>query len=41
MDTASKLIKGETVNKEILTDLVVIGPGETAKADTYEYKAGC
>jgi ribose transport system substrate-binding protein len=41
METASKLIKGDSVEKTILTDLVVIGPGETDKADQYEYKAGC
>jgi ribose transport system substrate-binding protein len=41
METASKLIKGESVEKTILTDLVVIGPGESEKADKYEYKAGC
>lgn len=41
METADKLIKGQSVDKTILTELVVIGPGETAKADKYEYKAGC
>jgi ribose transport system substrate-binding protein len=41
METASKLIKGDSVEKTILTDLVVIGPGESDKADQYEYKAGC
>ena len=41
METASKLMKGESVEKTILTELVVIGPGESDKADKYEYKAGC
>lgn len=41
MQTAEKLIKGQSVDKTILTELVVIGPGDTAKADQYEYKAGC
>lgn len=41
MQTANKLIKGEAVKHIIFTDLVVIGPGEDAKADKYEYKAGC
>ena len=41
MQTASKLIKGQSVKRTILTDLIVIGPGEDAKADKYEYKAGC
>lgn len=41
MQTASKLIKGQTVQHTILTDLIVIGPGEDAMADKYEYKAGC
>ena len=41
MQVASSLIDGKPVNKQNLTDLVVIGTGENAKADQYEYKAGC
>jgi len=41
MQVASSLIDGKPVNKQHLTDLVVIGTGENAKADQYEYKAGC
>jgi ribose transport system substrate-binding protein len=41
MQTAAALIDGEEVEPEILTELVVIREGEEAKADEYEYKAGC
>lgn len=41
MQTAAALIDGEEVEPEILTELVVIREGEDAKADEYEYKAGC
>lgn len=41
METASKLIKGQAVEKKITTDLVLIKSAETDKADKYEYKAGC
>jgi ribose transport system substrate-binding protein len=41
MQVASSLIDGKPVNKQNLTDLVVIRTGENAKADQYEYKAGC
>jgi ribose transport system substrate-binding protein len=41
METAAKLIKGQSVPRTQLTELVVIGPGESAKADKYEYKANC
>jgi ribose transport system substrate-binding protein len=41
MQTAKLLINGKTVKKSIVTELVVIKAGENAKADKYEYKAGC
>ena len=41
MQNAAALIDGEEVEPEVLTDLVVIRQGEDAKADEYEYKAGC
>jgi ribose transport system substrate-binding protein len=41
MQTADKLIKGEPVTATQLTDLVVIGPGQDALADKYEYKSSC
>jgi ribose transport system substrate-binding protein len=41
MQVADALIQGKPVQPQNLTDLAVIGPGETGKADQYEYKAGC
>lgn len=41
METAKKLIGGETVEKKITTDLVLIKSSDTKKADEFEYKAGC
>lgn len=41
MQTLKTLLDGGTVQPEIDTDLVTIKPGENAKADQYEYKAGC
>jgi ribose transport system substrate-binding protein len=41
MQVAGSLVDGKPVARQTLTDLVVIGPGENAKADQYEYKAGC
>jgi ribose transport system substrate-binding protein len=41
MQVASALIEGKPVQPKNLTQLVTIGPGENAKADQYEYKAGC
>jgi ribose transport system substrate-binding protein len=41
MQNAAALIDGKDIESEILTELVVIRQGEDAKADEYEYKAGC
>jgi len=41
MQTAKALIDGEEVEKDIVTDLVVVRAGENDKADKYEYKANC
>ncbi len=41
MRTARKLIEGESVEATQLTELVVIGPGQDALADKYEYKSTC
>jgi ribose transport system substrate-binding protein len=41
METAAKLIKGRSVPHTQMAELVVIGPGDSAKADKYEYKANC
>jgi ribose transport system substrate-binding protein len=41
MQTAKALIDGKSVQPKQLTELVVIGPGENAKADQYEYKGDC
>jgi ribose transport system substrate-binding protein len=41
MQSARKLIDGGSVPPQQLTDLVVIGPGDAAKADQYEYKGDC
>jgi ribose transport system substrate-binding protein len=41
MQNAAALIEGEDIEPEVLTELVVIRQGEDAKADEYEYKAGC
>ncbi len=38
---AAKLIAGQSIGKQTLTDLVTITSAETAKADKYEYKADC
>lgn len=41
IETASKLMAGQTVPKKTLTELVSIDSHEHAKADKYEYKADC
>lgn len=41
MESADKLIKGTAVPATQLTELVVIGPGQDAMADKYEYKSSC
>jgi ribose transport system substrate-binding protein len=41
MDSASKLIKGNTLDKTTLTEIVTIKSGDTATADEYEYKGDC
>ena len=41
MESAKQLIDGKTLEKTILTDLVLIKPGDTAQANKYEYKANC
>jgi ribose transport system substrate-binding protein len=41
METAQKLIDGETVEKQILTDLVVIDKTNLDQADKYEYAGDC
>lgn len=41
MESAKALIDGKTLEKTILTELVLIKPGETAQANKYEYKANC
>ncbi|KGT94314.1 hypothetical protein NG99_09165 [Erwinia typographi] len=41
IEIASKLLAGETVPKQTLTELVSIDSHEHAKADKYEYKADC
>lgn len=41
MQNAAALIDGKEIEPEVLTELVVIRQGEDAKADQYEYKAGC
>ncbi|GAA3739216.1 ABC transporter substrate-binding protein [Streptomyces tremellae] len=41
METAQKLIAGTPVPATQLSELVVIGPGEKAKADRYAYKSTC
>lgn len=41
IETASKLMAGQTVPKQTVTGLVSIDSHEHAKADQYEYKADC
>lgn len=41
IDAAIKLMDGEKLNKQILSELVVINSGEHEKADRYEYKGDC
>ncbi|WP_158780398.1 ABC transporter substrate-binding protein [Pantoea sp. BAV 3049] len=41
IETASKMMAGQTVPKQTLTELVSIDSHEHAKADKYEYKADC
>jgi len=41
MEVAAKLIKGETLPKTTMTDIVSIKAGDTATAEKYEYKADC
>jgi len=41
MQTAHALINGKTVEKEIVTELVVIRAGDMDAAEKYEYKASC
>ncbi|MEW2549360.1 ABC transporter substrate-binding protein [Streptomyces sp. NPDC047002] len=41
MESAQKLIAGRPVPATQLTELVVIGPGERAKADRYAYTSTC
>jgi ribose transport system substrate-binding protein len=41
MQVASALISKKPVKAQVLTQLVVIGPGQDAMANQYEYKAGC
>jgi ribose transport system substrate-binding protein len=41
MEAAAKLIKGGTLEKTTLTELVMIKAGDTAAAEKYEYKGDC
>jgi ribose transport system substrate-binding protein len=41
MESAAKLIKGNTLDKTTLTEIVTIKAGDTATADKYEYKGDC
>lgn len=41
MQTAKALIDGKQVEKNLVTELVVVRAGETEKADQYEYKGTC
>ena len=41
MESAAKLIKGETLGKTTLTEIVTIKSGDNATADKYEYKGDC
>jgi len=41
MEAAAKLIKGESLPALTSAETVVIGPGDTASADKYEYKGDC
>ncbi|MBF6637021.1 substrate-binding domain-containing protein [Rouxiella silvae] len=41
IEAASKLLAGQTLPKQTLTELVTIDSGEHTKADKYEYKADC
>lgn len=41
MEIAAKLIKGESLPKITMTDIVSIKAGDTASAEKYEYKADC
>lgn len=41
MEVAAKLIKGESLPKITMTDIVSIKAGDTASAEKYEYKADC
>ncbi len=41
MEVAAKLIKGESLPKITMTDIVSIKAGDTKSAEKYEYKADC
>jgi ribose transport system substrate-binding protein len=41
MESAAKLIKGQTLGKTTLTQIVTIKSGDNATADKYEYKGDC
>jgi ribose transport system substrate-binding protein len=41
MESAAKLVKGQTLDKTTLTEIVTIKSGDTATADKYEYKGDC
>jgi len=41
MEAAAKLINGESLPILTPAETVVIGPGDTASADKYEYKGDC
>ncbi len=41
MEAAARLIKGESLDKTTLTDIVTIKSGDTATAAKYEYKGDC
>jgi ribose transport system substrate-binding protein len=41
MEVAAKLIAGQPVGSTVYSDIAVIHSGDTAKADSFEYKADC
>jgi ribose transport system substrate-binding protein len=41
MDAAAKLIKGQTLDKTTLTEIVTVKSGDAATAEKYEYKGDC
>ncbi len=41
MESAAKLIKGQTLEKTTLTDIVTVKRGDVATAQKYEYKGDC